>query len=270
MVEASRQNKQLRNLPQIHTVYKTLSDSYVKEKGWPQQHPDFQEDSRSRIDVYAESTADFAISRKIGSAFFASGHLPRCRSPPASEIRTQQVSETEDTKVSKSSKSHRNGGNSWRDKRNYRRIYDENGNVVANIITVDGVDVEVTEEVFRAYSQMDRRERYLSEDVPAGKVLSLERMAEDEVQLTYVGAETFPDVADLFLEKEDEETRQLKLDEFRTLLASFSDDDRYLLEKVFLEGVSIREYARTRNVSDTAIRKRKKRILKKILEKYQK
>ena len=48
----------------------------------------------------------------------------------------------------------------WQKNRNYKRIKDENGNVIANIITIDGIDVEVTEEVFLAYSQMDRRERY--------------------------------------------------------------------------------------------------------------
>ena len=47
----------------------------------------------------------------------------------------------------------------WQESRNYRRIKDENGAVIANIITINGVDVEVSEEVFLAYSQSDRRER---------------------------------------------------------------------------------------------------------------
>lgn len=80
----------------------------------------------------------------------------------------------------------------WQENRNYRRIKDQNGNIVANIITVDGMDVPVTEEVYAAYAKMDRRERYLSEDVPAGRLLSLEQMAEDGVQPDYVGAETVP------------------------------------------------------------------------------
>ena len=49
----------------------------------------------------------------------------------------------------------------WQENRNYRKIRDENGTVIANIITVDGRDVAVTEDVFAAYAQMDRRERYL-------------------------------------------------------------------------------------------------------------
>ena len=71
----------------------------------------------------------------------------------------------------------------WQESRNYRRIKNENGEVIANIITVDGVDVEVTEEVYLAYSQMDRRERYLMEDAPAGKLLPLDQMKDDGVQL---------------------------------------------------------------------------------------
>ena len=80
----------------------------------------------------------------------------------------------------------------WQESRNYRRIKDETGAVTACIITVDGVDVEVTEEVYEAYARMDRRERYLAEDMPAGRMLSLEQMAEDSVQPDYVGAETSP------------------------------------------------------------------------------
>ena len=59
--------------------------------------------------------------------------------------------------------------------RNYKRVRDKDGNVVANIINVFGQDVEVSDEVFAAYSQMDRRARYIGEDIPAeGPKISLE------------------------------------------------------------------------------------------------
>ena len=35
----------------------------------------------------------------------------------------------------------------WQEECNYRRIYNEAGEVIANIITVDGVDVEGGEDV---------------------------------------------------------------------------------------------------------------------------
>lgn len=77
----------------------------------------------------------------------------------------------------------------WQEERNYRRIYNEAGEVIANIITVDGVDVEVAEDVYLAYSQADRRERYVREEQFSGKILSLEQMAEDDLLSDYVGAE---------------------------------------------------------------------------------
>ena len=87
----------------------------------------------------------------------------------------------------------------WQKNRNYKRIKDENGNVIANIITIDGIDVEVTEEVFLAYSQMDRRERYFFEENGVNKELSLEQMSQDRVQLSYVGAEMAPSAEELLL-----------------------------------------------------------------------
>ena len=55
----------------------------------------------------------------------------------------------------------------WQKNRNYKRIKDKDGNVVENIITVFGQDVEVSDEIFDTYSQMDRRARYIGEDIPA-------------------------------------------------------------------------------------------------------
>ena len=37
----------------------------------------------------------------------------------------------------------------WQKDRNYKRVKDKDGNVVANIITVSGQDVEVSEKVLR-------------------------------------------------------------------------------------------------------------------------
>ena len=51
----------------------------------------------------------------------------------------------------------------WKNTRNYRKIRQDDESV-KNIITVEGVDVEVTDEVFAAYSQADRKERYQLED----------------------------------------------------------------------------------------------------------
>ena len=62
----------------------------------------------------------------------------------------------------------------WQEERNYRRVRNEGGEVIANIITVDGMDVAVPEDVYLAYAQADRRERYIMEEQSSRKLLSLE------------------------------------------------------------------------------------------------
>ena len=42
----------------------------------------------------------------------------------------------------------------WKNARNYRHFRDENGNVIANIIYVDGEEVAVSDEVYEAYLPM--------------------------------------------------------------------------------------------------------------------
>ena len=50
----------------------------------------------------------------------------------------------------------------WQHERNYRMIK-VNNQVIAYQISVEGKSIEVTKEVYQAYAQMDRRERYLKE-----------------------------------------------------------------------------------------------------------
>ena len=122
----------------------------------------------------------------------------------------------------------------WQEERNYRRIYNEAGEVIANIITVDGVDVEVAEDVYLAYSQADRRERYVREEQFSGKLLSLEQMAEDDLLPDYVGAEAAPSA---------------------------------LINALFFDGASTRDYAARIGITQRAVIKRRDRILRD-LKKY--
>ena len=144
----------------------------------------------------------------------------------------------------------------WQEERNYRRVRSEGGEVIANIITVDGMDVEVPEDVYLAYSQADRRERYITEEQSSGKLLSLEQMEEDALLPDYVGAETEA------LERE--EIRNLAEQKQILLLAllSLKDTDRELINALFFDGVSTREYAQRMGVSQRAVIKRRDRILR--------
>ena len=138
----------------------------------------------------------------------------------------------------------------WQKSRNYRRVKDEHGDVVGYIITVDGQDVEVTEEVFLAYSQADRRERYIMEEGPDGQALSLDQLSEDGAPLEG----TIPSAEDLYAEKYNEQAL------LRALLSP-NNTDRELIFSLFFNGVSVREYARRTGMSHTGIRKRREVIL---------
>lgn len=166
--------------------------------------------------------------------------------------------------MSKNESKKKKHAQNWQIKRNYQRIYDQNGQVTANIITVDGVDVEVTEEVFLAYSQMDRRERNLSEDMAAGRILSLEQMGEDEVLPHYVGEEVVPDIEEAYLEWEASERRNNLLRQLPNAIASLDVTERQLIDALYIKGISGSEYARITGVSKMAISKRKTRIIKKL------
>ena len=166
--------------------------------------------------------------------------------------------------MSKNKSEQKRGIENWQAKRNYQRLRDQNGQVIANIITVEGVDVEVTEEIFLVYSQMDRRERYLSEDTAAGRMLSLEQMAKDEILPYYVGAEVIPDVEDTYLEREESERVQNLLRQLPEAIAAIDVSERRLVDALYIKGISAREYGRIIGVSDMAIRKRRNRILKKL------
>ena len=140
----------------------------------------------------------------------------------------------------------------WQKNRNYKRIKDKDGNVVANIITVFGQDIEVSDEIFDTYSQMDRRARYIGEDIPAESEISLERTIEDGIHIKT-------------LENAEHEAKML--DELPKVIESLPESDKKLIKALYYDGYSTREYAQKLGITQTAMLKRRNRILK-YLKKY--
>ena len=155
----------------------------------------------------------------------------------------------------------------WQEKRNYRRIYNEAGEVIANIITVDGVDVEAAEDVYLAYSQADRRERYVREEQFSGKLLSLEQMAEDALLPDYVNAEAAPSAEEEALEREQAQSLSEWKEMLLLAMLSLNDVDRELINALFFDGTSTRDYAARIGITQRAVIKRRDRILRD-LKKY--
>ena len=155
----------------------------------------------------------------------------------------------------------------WQESRNYRQFKNEAGEIIANIITVDGVDVEVPENVYRAYAQADRRERYLLEEQSAGKLLSLEQMAEDDLLPSYVGMGVAPSAEEEVLEREQAQRFAERKQVLLLAMLALNDADRELINALFFDGVSTREYAKRIGITQRAVIKRRDRILRD-LKKY--
>lgn len=154
----------------------------------------------------------------------------------------------------------------WQKNRNYKRIKDKDGNVVANIITVFGQDVEVSAEVFAAYSQMDRRARYIGEDIPAENEISLERTMEDGIHIeTLENAE--PSAEEICIEHENVKMRAEQVKHLPIVLARLSNDEQRLIDALFFRDLGVREYAREIGVPPMKIVRDRDRILAK-LKKY--
>ena len=150
----------------------------------------------------------------------------------------------------------------WQKTRNYKRIKDKDGNVVANIITVFGQDVEVSDEIFATYAQVDRRARYVGEDIPAQHELSLEQFEEEGVSLEKLIRETAPSAEEWFMEQEESNAFERELLKVPAVLDMLEDSDRQLINALFYKGISVREYAQRLGISHTMVRKRRDRILR--------
>lgn len=155
----------------------------------------------------------------------------------------------------------------WQESRNYRRVKDENGNVVANIITVDGVDVEVTEEVFLAYSQMDRRERYLDEQQEEHPQVSLELLTAHDVPIDLYATQHEISAEESAIQREECAEATVHKERLALALSSLSAEERELIQALFFDGESVREYAKRLGVYHRTIIYRRDKLLEKLYKK---
>lgn len=152
----------------------------------------------------------------------------------------------------------------WKDECNFRRIKDKDGVAIANVIYIDGEAIEVTNEVYEAYAQMGRRERYLEEQMNEIPHVSLEKLMEADVPIDVYTNQQTPSAEDIIIEAENELECVSLLHRLPKAMELLSDEDKCLIEKLYFDGISAREYARWFGVSDMAIRKKRDRILKKL------
>lgn len=152
----------------------------------------------------------------------------------------------------------------WQESRNYRQVKNDAGEIISYIITVDGIDVEVPEAVYRAYSQADRRERYVREEMEAGKLLSLDKLLEDDVPLEPLGVDLVPSAEDTSLEQEERSETAMQLKKLTEALPGLNTAERQLLQALYFEGIPAREYARQLGVYHRTVLYRRDKLLEKL------
>ena len=140
-------------------------------------------------------------------------------------------------------------------------------------ITIDGEQIAVTEEVYRAYkrplwSDRKRRERAgrcrssegrrctkdcrLCPESRDGNALSLDRLIEDGLE-----------PADPFDMTEAVEENQLR-EQLRSAIRSLSAQERELLDDLFYAGMTEREVAAKLNLSQKTVNKRRHKVIEKL------
>ena len=137
-------------------------------------------------------------------------------------------------------------------------------------IWVRGQFIEVTDEVYAAYMQGDRKMRYFENDLKCERPVygsngeikrvipsredSLDRLMEENARQFAANAESVEDVV----------FRKLAVDKLHTALAMLTPEEQALIQALFFEEKTERQYAEELGVYRNAIHVRKTKTLKKL------
>lgn len=135
---------------------------------------------------------------------------------------------------------------------------------------ISGQFVEVTDEVYDAYTKGDRKMRYFESDLKTERFLldkdgqvkrvipsredSLERLMDDQ-------AEQFADQQESV---EDVVFRRFSIERLYAALELLTEKERSLIKALFFDEMTEREVARILGISQPAVHKQKNKILKKL------
>lgn len=126
------------------------------------------------------------------------------------------------------------------------------------MIKVDGKLVEVTPEVYYAYYRMERQERWQEEKQQGHDVVSYDALDDGEtVGLESVTDTTIPGLEEIAIAGE-------LRDRVRHAVAALPKADRELIQTIYYDGKTEREYAKQHGISQNSAFKRRRKILSKL------
>ena len=157
----------------------------------------------------------------------------------------------------------------WKSRRNYRRRKDENGNVVAFLISIGNQDIEVSEEVFLAYAQETRREEYVDE-LERENTVSLENFS-DSISSTDTNFQSSKNISaeEVLIQKDVLHQLHQHLEQLPLALETLTESEQALLVAHYIKGISMRSLAREEDVHWSTLEYRRNKALKKLLKFFQ-
>ena len=120
-----------------------------------------------------------------------------------------------------------------------------------------GMIMEVSEATYIEFYQMQRRQKYIDERSKDNKDISYDSLTTDE----FNGADILVDDSE---NVEDQAIRNVTAEEIRFIISMLKPSDQELIQAMFYEGLSERQYAKRCGVNRNAIHKRKSRILEEL------
>lgn len=149
----------------------------------------------------------------------------------------------------------------WKLNRNYRR--NKNSYIIKNIIKIDGVKINVSDEVFLAYSKADRRERYISGEVE--QPLSLNQLIEDGFSIEKLCSLQMPEsLEDMCISKELHKERTDILEKALNIISNLPSEEKNLIKQLYFDNLSTRAIAKQLGVTHRTVSYRRDKILEKI------
>ena len=126
------------------------------------------------------------------------------------------------------------------------------------VIKLDGKLIPVTEEVYLAYYRSERHARYLEEKDARHGVVSYNSLDTDDV----LGADLLVDSAAESVE--DSVIHSVLLERLRKSLDLLTESECELVDAIFFQGMTEREYADVIGIAQKNVNKRKQKILEKL------
>lgn len=126
------------------------------------------------------------------------------------------------------------------------------------IIRVKGKLVEVTPEVYYAFYRMKRQEEWQEQKKRDHHVMSYDALDTED----FVGREAIPDTDSPDIEEIVSE-RDMK-ERLHQALETLSQQEKELIQAIYVEGVTEREYAERYGISQMGANKRHRKILSKL------